>query len=224
MCLPGAVDGPAVGCPVPHAGRSVPRTLVLLDQGHRRRRPPQNGYAAAVSPPRKPRSRPPRRGAGRRSDGPGRCRGYTWGEDRPLGVAGIRPVIPGGAGREVIGESGRGGGRAGPGDQVCRQGWAFGARAGVVAFARTGGPSSCPLDTPHASSVVDLRRTHRLPGALITRAYTRRSGPAFRTHHAPTLTLDPDHLRRVRARPFISRGVIDAADEDHPALPTRVER
>ncbi|WP_233512240.1 class I SAM-dependent DNA methyltransferase [Micromonospora deserti] len=36
------------------------------------------------------------------------------------------------------------------GDKVYRQGWAFG-RAGLVAFARTGGPSPCHAATPSPS-------------------------------------------------------------------------
>jgi hypothetical protein len=55
--------------------------------------------------------------------GPG---GYVRGEDLPFGVAGVGRVVPWPAGRQMIGESGGGGRRGGPGDKVYRQGWAFG--------------------------------------------------------------------------------------------------
>ena len=55
--------------------------------------------------------------------------GYVWGEDLPFGVAGVGRVVPGPAGRQMIGESGGGGRRGGPGDKVYRQGGAFGFRA-----------------------------------------------------------------------------------------------
>src|SRR3954452_24131858 len=56
--------------------------------------------------------------------------GHVRGEDRPFGIAGIRWVVPGPRGGQVISEGGRGGRYGSPGDKVYRQGWAFGRASG----------------------------------------------------------------------------------------------
>ncbi|GFJ83741.1 hypothetical protein [Phytohabitans houttuyneae] len=64
----------------------------------------------------------------------------------------------------MIGGGGRRGrGDVAAGDKVYRQGWAFGCGAGLVAFARTEGPSSCHATTP------DERDHQSPPGPPTTR-------------------------------------------------------